>query len=192
MKRIFLLLAFAGTFAVANAQTKLGLKGGLNVADFGGEDADNVDAKLGIHIGGFASFGLGNKFSIHPELLFSTQGGKVDQPGEDAKIRFNYINIPVMIRYELISGLNAELGPQFGFAVSQKWKRDDFTVDVNDNYKGFDLGLGIGASYQLPSTPLGIGARYIFGLSRLDDDGDAKLFNRVFQLGITYTLKTAR
>ncbi len=192
MKRIFLLLAFAGTFAAANAQTKIGLKGGLNVADIGGEDADGVDAKIGFHIGGFANFGIGNKFSIQPELVYSTQGGKVDIPGDDIKYRFNYINIPVMLKYELVQGLNAQLGPQFGFAVTRKRKQGDNTRDVNDDYKGFDLGLGLGASYQFPSTPVGIDARYIFGLSRLDDDGDAKIFNRVFQLGITYTLHSAK
>jgi hypothetical protein len=188
MKRIFLLLAFAGTFAAADAQTKIGLIGGVNLADWGGEDADGVDAKIGFHVGGFANFAVGNKFSIQPELLYSTQGGKIDAPGDDVKLRFNYINIPVMVKYELIDGLHAELGPQFGFAVTRKSKQGDVTVDRNDDFKGFDLGLGLGASYQFPSTPVGIGARSVFGLSRLDDDGDAKMFNRVFQLGVTYTL----
>lgn len=192
MKRIFLLLAFAGTFAAANAQTKIGLKGGINVADWGGEDADNIDAKIGFHVGGFANFVVGKKFSIQPELVYSTQGGKIDRPGDDTKIRFNYINIPVMVKYELARGLNAEFGPQFGFAVSRKMKTGDVTVDVNDNYKGFDLGLGLGASYDIPSSPVGIDARYVFGLSRLDDNGDHKIFNRVFQLGITYTLHKGR
>lgn len=188
MKRIFLLLAFAGTFAAANAQTKIGLKGGLNVADWGGEDADGWDAKIGFHVGGYANFVVGNKFSIQPELVYSTQGAKADRPGDDLKARFNYINIPVMVKYELVKGLNAQLGPQFGFAVTRKMKQGDVTVDVNDNYKAFDLGLGIGASYDFPGTPVGIDARYVFGLSRLDDEGDRKLFNRVFQLGITYSL----
>jgi hypothetical protein len=188
MKRIFLLLAFAGTFAAADAQTKIGLKGGVNLADWGGEDADNVDAKIGFHVGGYANFAVGNKFSIQPELVYSTQGGKVDAPGDDIKFRFNYINIPVMVKYELIEGLHAQLGPQFGFAVTRKTKQGDVTVDRNDDYKGFDLGIGLGASYQFPSTPVGIDARYVFGLSRLDDDGDAKQFNRVFQLGVTYQL----
>ncbi|MGN6420469.1 MAG: porin family protein [Pseudobacter sp.] len=188
MKRIFLLLAFAGTFAAANAQTKIGLKGGLNVADWGGDDADNVDAKIGFHVGGFANFKVGNKFSVQPELTFSTQGGKVDAPGDDAKIRFNYINIPVMLKYEIAPGLNAQVGPQFGFAVTRKTKQGDVTVDRNDDFKGFDLGVGLGASYEFPSSPFGIDARYVFGLSRLDDNGDAKIFNRVFQLGVTYAL----
>lgn len=192
MKRIFLLLAFAGTFAAANAQTKIGLKGGLNVADWGGEDADAVDAKIGFHVGGFANFKVSQKFSIQPELVYSTQGGKVDEPGDDAKIRFNYINIPVMLKYELVKGLDAQFGPQFGFAVTRKFKRGDVTRDVNDDYKGFDFGLGLGASYQFPATPVGIDARYVFGLSRLDDNGDAKIFNRVFQLGITYVLHTGK
>lgn len=188
MKRIFLLLAFAGTFAAANAQTKIGLKGGLNVADWGGKDADNVDARIGFHIGGFANFGLGNKFSIQPELLYSTQGGKVEQAGSDVKIRFNYINIPVMLKYELIEGLNAELGPQLGFAVSQKSKTGDVTVDRKKDYKGFDFGLGLGASYDIPASPVGIGLRYIWGLTTLNENDDIKAFNRVFQVGITYAL----
>jgi len=192
MKRIFLLLAFAGTFAAANAQTRIGLKGGLNVADWGGEQADGWDAKVGFHVGGFANVAVGNKFSIQPELVYSTQGAKADMPGDDLKARFNYINIPIMIRYELIKGLNAQLGPQFGFAVSRKFKRGDNTTDVNDNYKGFDLGLGLGASYQFPATPVGIDARYVFGLSKLPDNGNSKIYNRVFQLGITYTLHTTK
>lgn len=192
MKRIFLLLAFVGTFAAANAQTRVGLKGGINVADRGGEDADGHDAKLGFHIGGFASFGVGNKFSVQPELLFSTQGSKVEVPGDDYKVRLNYINIPVMLKYEIVDGLYAQAGPQFGFLVTAKTKRGDVTVDINDNIKKFDLGLGLGAGYQFPSSPFGIDARYIFGMSRLDDNGDLKAYNRVFQLGVSYTLMSKK
>jgi hypothetical protein len=188
MKRIFLLLAFAGTFAAANAQTKIGLKGGVNVADWGGEDADGIDAKIGFHVGGFANFAVASKVSIQPELVYSTQGGKIDMPGDDIKIRFNYINVPIMVKYELVEGLNAQLGPQFGFAVTRKTKQGSITVDRNDEYKEFDFGLGLGASYDIPSSPIGIDARYVWGLTRLDDNGDAKKFNRVFQFGITYAL----
>ena len=76
MKKIFLLIVMAGSFAAAKAQISYGVKGGLNVANIGGEDIDDNKAKLGFHLGGFVGVSIAENISIQPELVYSLQGVK--------------------------------------------------------------------------------------------------------------------
>ena len=188
MKRIFLLLAFAGTIAAANAQTKFGVKGGLNVNNVGGADVNNNKARIGFHLGAFAEMDIAERFSVQPELLYSAQGVKWEAPGEDAKTNLGYLNIPVMLKYQIVDGFYGQAGPQFGFLLSAKRKYDGSSINIKEEVKTFDFALGLGAGYKFPSSPFGIDARYNIGLSRLYEDGDAKAFNRVLQVGVFYVL----
>ncbi|NML23617.1 PorT family protein [Pseudoflavitalea sp. G-6-1-2] len=188
MKRIFLLLAFAGTFAAAKAQSTFGAKAGLNVANIGGKDVHNNKARIAFHGGLYGNFSLADKLSIQPELVYSLQGVTFDYIGDDSKTRLNYLNIPVMFQYEIAEGFYAQAGPQFGFLLSAKNKLGSVTKDIKNDRKKFDLGLGLGAGYKFPKSPLGIDARYIFGLSKLDENNDLKRYNRVLQIGLFYQL----
>lgn len=188
MKRIFLLLAFAGTFAAAKAQSTFGVKAGLNVANIGGQDVDNNKARIAFHGGVYGNFGLADKLSIQPELVYSSQGVIFDYVGEDSKTRLNYLNIPVMFQYQIVEGFYAQAGPQFGFLMSAKNKYGKVTTDIKNDRKKFDFGIGVGAGYKFPKTPLGIDARYNIGLSKLDENNDLKRYNRVFQIGLFYQL----
>jgi hypothetical protein len=85
----------AGSFAAASAQINYGVKGGLNVANIGGEDVDDNKAKLGFHLGGFIGVSVAENFSIQPEVVFSLQGVKFD---DDQKLNLSYLNIPVLAR----------------------------------------------------------------------------------------------
>lgn len=79
-----------------------------------------------------------------------------------------------------------EAGPQFSFAISQKLKGDGGSVDVDQAFKGFDLGLGLGAGYYFEQK-FGITARYVAGLTDIAENntGDA-VRNGVFQVGVAY------
>jgi len=183
MKKVFLLLVMAGSFAVAQAQIKYGGKAGLNVGNFGGKDADDFKAKLGFYLGGFVEVPLAEQFSIQPELVFSAQGAKAD----DVKYNLSYLTIPVMARYTTASGFYGETGPQLGLLLSAKAKHDGNSTDFKDNLKGTDFSWALGVGY-LTQSNIGVNARFNFGLSKLDEDGNGKVFNRVFQVGFFYVL----
>ena len=171
-----------------NAQTfQPGIKAGVNVSNFTGGDFNNIEKSslVGFHAGGFVRVPLG-PLIIQPELLFSSQGAKLEEGGMESNYRVSYINIPVMAQYETDRGFYAEAGPQVGFKVSE----DIPNTTVGDFAKGTDLSIAVGLGYHT-KIGVGIGGRYVIGVSNVGnfDAGniDPDFRNGVFQFGIFYT-----
>src|SRR5690606_27573924 len=116
----------------------------------------------GYHLGGLLNFGIGNHFSIQPEVLFSTQGAKIDRAGNKSDFKVNYVTVPVMFRLKTTGGFYVEAGPQAGFRTSTNIP--DQTI--NNFAKNLDLAVGGGIGYQ-SAIGLGIGVRYIAGVSKV-------------------------
>ncbi|WP_264534893.1 porin family protein [Flavobacterium sp. N1736] len=199
MKKIMLTAAAVLAFAFSNAQeTKFGVKAGLNISNIGGDVEDN-SAIVGFHVGGFAEIKLSEKFAIQPELLFSTQGSKIEDSGEnfsaEDKLNLSYINVPIMAKFYVAPKFSLEAGPQIGFLVSAKDKYketfDGETIssneDVKDNFKSIDFGVNLGAGFDFTEN-LSAGVRYNIGLSNIAEaEGeDFKLNNSVFSLSVGY------
>jgi opacity protein-like surface antigen len=188
MKKIFMIIVCASTFVVAKAQVSYGIKGGVNLSNIIGSDAEGAKAKVGFHVGAFSQIPVTDKFSIQPELLYSAQGAKYEASGEDdVKINSGFLNIPVLAKYTAASGFYGETGPQLGFLMSAKAKQGDDKTDVKEFYKTTDFAWAFGIGYK-SSSNVGVDLRYNLGLSRLDEEGEAKVKNGVFQLGIFYVL----
>lgn len=187
MKNLLIIVVFGTFFTASQAQVKFGAKAGLNLATFAGDDADDANSKIGVNVGGFAEIPVTETFSARPELVFSTQGAKADIAGSDFKVNLSYINIPVLGKYNASSGFFAETGPQIGFLVAAKAKVGGESVDVKDAYKSTDFAWAFGLGYEMAELGFGINLRYNLGLSSIDD-GDAKIKNSVFQLGVFKTL----
>ncbi|MBP1224741.1 porin family protein [Flavobacterium sp. 1355] len=196
MKKIMLTAAAVMAFAFSNAQeTKFGVKGGLNIANLGG-DVEDTSSKIGFHVGGFAEFKISDKFAIQPELLFSTQGAKTEWSDEgvrvEEKLNLSYLNIPVMAKFYVAEKFSLEAGPQIGFLLSAKSKVEagDFSdeVDVKDAYESIDFGVNFGAGYDFTEN-LSAGVRYNLGLSNIaktEDGEDFKMNNSVFSVSVGY------
>lgn len=188
MKKVIMIIVCASTFVVAKAQVSYGVKGGLNLSNIIGSDAEGAKAKVGFHVGAFAGIPVADKFSIQPELVYSAQGAKYEESGEDdVTINSGYLNIPVLAKYTAPSGFYGETGPQLGFLMTAKAKQGDDKTDVKEFYKTTDFAWAFGIGYKTSSN-VGFDLRYNLGLSRLDEDGDAKVKNGVFQLGVFYVL----
>lgn len=214
MKKVFLCAAVAVfSFASLSAQdVRFGVKGGLNLANLGGDfgiydgyyGGSDAEMKVGFHIGGVAEIKFSEKFAVQPELLFSNQGYKSKYSfagaSADYNVNLNYVNLPIMVKFFPIQGLSIEAGPQVGFLISAKDELNDFeisidpndpeNVDTSDKYKTLDFGMNIGVGYELPSG-LFFAARYNIGVSKVDDTDDGfygilgsslSRKNRVFQL----------
>ncbi|MBB1139174.1 porin family protein [Myroides sp. WP-1] len=198
MKKITLCLFALFTFSgVAFAQTpnvKYGAKAGLNFANI--SDLSGSSNKTGFHIGGVAEIFINEKFSIQPELLYSTQGAKYDvdidfeniMVNAKSTIKLNYLNIPIMAKYYVMDGLSLQAGPQIGInlAAEQEVKAlgQKMTVKIKDNTNAIDFGLNFGAGYELP-VGVFFDARYNLGLTKIIDEGETSK-HRVFQVSIGY------
>jgi hypothetical protein len=189
LKNTVLIALLALPTLFSQAQISVGAKGGLNVSNLSGiNDIEGFKSKalVGFHLGGFATFNLGRNFAIQPELLYSSQGAKVEVAGDEENLKLNYINIPVMIKFLTNSGFYVEAGPQIGF------KAGDVTFDgddISDEFENSDFSAGFGLGFQPTKSPFGVGARYNVGLGKVSDledfdDNNVDVKNGVFQLSL--------
>lgn len=194
--KIFLVLilsaiSFAG---FSQAQFAIGLKGGLNLSKFSIHEsaAQNVANRTGYHGGAFALIKIAS-FGIQPEVLFSKQGTNFTYNSTNYKANFDYINVPVMIKFYLPLGLNLQAGPQFGFLTVDDLKAavsGQSPQDVAANFKKKkDTSLAFGAGWDLPFH-LTIDARYVVGLSDMQFQASAtqpvSFKNKVVQISVGY------
>src|SRR5690554_3793689 len=186
MKKLLLIVALGlFTFTTVEAQEfRMGAKLGLNVASLGGDTYGNLSlgARTSFHIGGLVEIPLMGNFAIQPELLYSSEGADWSTFGSSYDFKLDYIRIPVLAKYYFIEGLSAELGPNFGVLVSAK--QDD--VDVKDGMNGFDVGLGVGASYRL-NMGVFFSLRYNKGFMNVNDSDAIKQQTNVFQVSAGYS-----
>ena len=173
---------------VTTAQISIGPKVGINVSNLSGLSLGDVKAKslVGFHVGGYVAFRLGS-IAIQPELLYSTQGAKIEDAGSSENLKLNYFTVPVMLKFITKSGLYLEAGPQLGFKTGAKFGSADVKETVNDSDFSLDAGLG----YLL--NGLGFGARYCVGISKLGDassvtPGNVDYKNGVLQVSISVAL----
>lgn len=166
MKKIVLSIMAILVFGFANAQkTRFGVKGGLNVSSYTGGNYYDAKSLIGFHVGGFAEIKVIERLAIQPELLFSTQGAKMEYPGEsDYDSKLNYLNIPVLAKFFITKEFTVEAGPQIGFLLSAK----DDGEDAKDFYKTTDFGFNLGAGYSFTDN-LSVNLRYTVGLSNIAD-----------------------
>ena len=179
----------ATTFSGALAQGfSFGVKAGLNFAKEvvnGSGVTINTDNITSFHGGVYAKIMFIPNFGIQPELLYSGQGGTVSSGGITSTDKFSYLNIPVMLRYNIVPAFNLQAGPQLGFLLSATSNG----TDVKSQLKSTDFGLGFGLGVDLPMG-LNFAARYVLGLSDLPatNSTSATIKNTVFQISIGYKL----
>ena len=188
-----------------HAQTTLGVKGGINIADVDADVEglpDVIDSKTGFVGGAFASFGLGGLFAIQPELLYSQKGFEASEGDLSAQLGTNYFEIPVLLKAQFnLAMLRPAVyaGPVVSFETGCTVSVLGVSVDC-DTDEGFvdrkksDWGAVFGANVDLFVGPvmLLLDARYQLGLTNLADvpDSTDEVKNRVWQImaGVGITL----
>ncbi len=192
MKKILVFAVLASFSFFGNAQEesiRFGAKAGLNLANVKG-DNENTDMRTSFHVGALAEIPISEKFAFQPELLYSSQGNKVDESDFESTTKLDYLQVPLMGKFYVAEGLSLQAGPQVGFLLAANSEGEDngvdFDEDVKDQLKTIDFGLNLGAGYQLDMGVF-FDARYNLGLSNiLDDSGDLSVQNSVFQFSVGY------
>jgi Outer membrane protein beta-barrel domain len=194
-KLLFVLIMFSASLSYAQTQVAIGIKGGLNFANFQSDGDAEYEGRTGFHGGVFALVKVA-KFGIQPEQ----QGSKLTINQTDFESNFNYINIPIMIKYYVLThthggGISVQAGPQLG--ILQSAKADVFDSvqfvlnkdqDVKRFYKKSDLSLCLGAGWDAPFG-LTVDFRYNIGLRKIEDEeSDEAVRNSVFQFSLGFKL----
>ncbi|MEL0644823.1 porin family protein [Olleya sp. Ti.3.14] len=207
MKKLFTIAAVAvlGMTGVNAQDINFGAKAGVNFATVGG-DIEDVDARTSFHVGAVAEIMISDKFSVQPELMYSSQGFGSEYSDEilgttvnyEETLKLDYINLPVMAKYYVTEGLSIEAGPQIGFLMSADYEfeasaggdSESESEDAKDDFKSIDFGFGAGIGYKLDNG-LNFSARYTLGLANIAEDAeegesDFSIQNNVFQVSVGF------
>lgn len=176
-------ILLASCFNCLNAQTYVGIKGGVNFSNLSNSKGDTRVSGQG---GLFVHNVLNKRWCIQPELLYSAQGAKaVDENGVKNDLNLNYIQLPVMFQYNATKRFYLEAGPQAGYLVTAKREGpNEDKTSVRDNFKKFDFGVNGGVGVNATKN-IGVFARYNLGLMDIVKNDDINRKNRNLAVGAT-------
>lgn len=207
---VFAVIAFVTS---TNAQVKLGVKAGANLAHMISSDEDiELENRLSFHFGGYLELLITDKFSIQPEMVYSGQGGKAEYSGIEEemgftytysikeKVRLSYLNIPVLFKFRATDKFYIGGGPQMGLLLSAKTNvTSTFTgsgisestsgqMNIKDELNQVDVSVLIGAGVEMENG-LNFSVRYNYGLTDIaeENDGDP-VRNSVLQATLGFTI----
>ncbi|WP_298349603.1 porin family protein [uncultured Dokdonia sp.] len=196
--------------AVSYAQNDIsyGIKGGLNYSNlvYEFEDSNNdfldFNAKVGFYAGGFINISLSDKFALQPELLYSSQGAKLDidysqvlifdqndptflENEEDVNVKQSKLLLPVLLQYKIGSDFSLFLGPQITYTLNFETEVDSGDELVVSRFQDDDkIGIDVSArlGYKVSENMM-IELGYFRGLTNQNS-----VKSSVFQLGLAHKL----
>jgi hypothetical protein len=196
------------------SRTQFGALIGLSSTSITDADLDGVaelgvsaetKRRMGFQIGAYLTRQLSGNLSFQPEVHYIQKGAKVDVSISDieggagsstaeASIKFAYLEVPLLLRYDMNQGKSVRpflvAGPAVALRISCNIglgfegaslntdcaDADDGETESDDPFKKFDAGVmvGGGISGTLSARPVSLQVRYSYGLiniSTQDADG---------------------
>lgn len=188
MRKFMLLIIIIPLGIPTLAQTGVGIKAGFSSYALTGEDKSFKNALL---LGAFAQIPVVKGLVIQPEILFSPEGNKFELDDKTISTYLTYINIPVMLKLHVTSGVYVEAGPQIGFLMSAKnTETGSPDVDIKKVLNSSSFSGGAGVHYQ-SKKGFGIGFRYNFGLNSIYKNasfGNVKSVGGIISLSYKFSL----
>ena len=193
MKKIVLSLALlAGISTAAQAQVKIGIRGGISAQTLSGDDDPISGYKTDDYTYGLGGLGgltfelpISDLISIQPELLYNLKGTQIN----DSKVRLDlhYVDLPILVKVNA-DGPYFEFGPQVGYLLSAKLGDDDKRTIETSELQQLSLGYVAGVGYQI-TDGLSLGVRFNGGISSIgkDDDIFDQQRNQVFSFVAGYS-----
>jgi hypothetical protein len=177
-------VAFLAGESAAMAQGVTGgVKGGVNFATLSFDPDPDLDTgvRLGLVVGGFATFPIGARLAVQPEALFSQKGTSIDEAQVDGKIKIDYLDVPLLLKYSTAGSNGTSVfffgGPSVGFKLnaSASGTSGGETVEIglsDEEVKSFDFGVVFGAGVQFGRVS--IDGRYTLGLTNINNESDTE------------------
>ena len=186
--RLAVLIVLSFLTQASIAQFTAGVKAGANIFKVDGKSFKD-EFRTGYHLGGFATIGVGGRFSIQPEVLFSQYQTKTDSSFKNIyqnafsgnnNIKLNYLSITLLLNYKLGSLLSLQAGPMFSVLMDQN---KNLLENGQSAFKEGDFSMLGGAQISLGKIKLN--GRYVIGLNNINDiDNQDKWKNQGWQLSV--------
>lgn len=180
MKKILLLFFLLASAGMAHAQ--FGIRAGYSAANF---SDTNFDTRSGFHLGAYYSIGAAF-LKVEPGIQYAQKGYKTtDMSGDAVDEQLGYVDVPVLVRLDILPILNVFAGPQVSILASRNFTRGTASSTDTGPVAGYDVAGVFGAQVKLPLN-LNLQASYDMGLKSLNYfDTDVK--NRVFKVSVGYS-----
>lgn len=169
------------------------VRAGATFSTIAGDD----DAKMKVNVcyGAEYEHFFNDQFSLSGGVLFTNQGCKFDDDGDELKMNIYYSVFPITANYYVLPGLALKAGVQPAYRVKTKIIENGEKIDLDlaletiyrdDDVKmnKFDLSIPVGLSYEFQGVTLD--ARYNFGITKLLSGIDDSVFNRVVAVTLGY------
>jgi hypothetical protein len=191
---MFPMVAAFGTVRAQSAAPlpprRVGITAGINSATAGGKDATNpTPSRLTAFMAGvLLVVPVGPSFAFQPELLYSMKGFKVNESTGTETFKENYIEVPLLARFDIAASGGVKPFFYGGPAVSFKIGCDaagvsggvtvSFSCDELESqsggstkFKSIDFGaiIGGGLAFDVSGKTFTIGARYDHSLAKITD-----------------------
>jgi Outer membrane protein beta-barrel domain len=166
--------------AMSAAQVHVGVQGGIafwtlsnlrNAIDFGGPV--EINARTGVVLGSFVSFGINDRVAVQAEVLFVERGASATDGTNELKIKLGYIDIPILARFRPTGNkpFYVLVGSSVNFNVSAKTVDvvpAEAEEDIKDDIKTAEFALVFGAGVSIRRCF--VEGRYMAGLRNVSDD----------------------
>ncbi len=129
------------------------------------------DFRSNYQIGAFLR--MGKKFYFQPEVVYATSGGKLDSAGSIENIKFQNLDIPLLLGFKIINAkvINFRIlaGPTASFIINKNISLNNLenAFVSEDELKNVAWGFDLGAGLDILLFSLDV--RYRFGLNDLYD-----------------------
>ena len=174
---------------------RIGVTLGVNSSTLSGDNDGETSRRTGVIGGAFAVIPTTPVFSVQPELLFTMKGAKTSEQGITGTLKLNYLEIPVLGRFDISAGSGVKpfvyAGPAISFNLSCTAQVSGSGINISGDCEDEDTGesvkkvdysgvIGGGLKFDVSGRAFAIGARYTHGFASIGDNGDAK--NRTLSL----------
>lgn len=168
MKKISLITLLLLVCIIGRPQSfKGGLLAGLITSQVDGDTYSGYN-RAGINAGGYVRLNLSKNFDWQMEMKFAQKGSHKKANFDigdytDYRLRLNYLEIPLIIKYKYKPKINFDAGLGVGYLASSKWKDDYGVLDGGAPFNKYEFSYHIGGNYQvLPRIAFNI--RYSYSL----------------------------
>lgn len=198
MKKLIITAAILMLCTFTYGQLGLGVKGGVNLAGQTIKDTEldiSTKMKPGYHVGVYLNYFIKkSSWGIQIEGLYSMKGSEITYNilnfEETGRAKLYYIDVPILVRWQIIKFLNVHAGPQFNILLSAEEEFDDITEDIKNELTTGEFAFAFGAEANLPFR-LNVTARYVVGVTDIfkgTDNADLTKKNKMLMISLGFRI----
>lgn len=168
-KTLFVIFILIFSSSAVHSQIHIGLEAGLNATKIDGKSLKD-EFNYNYLAGTFIEIGMGNRFGVTPEILFSQTSSSLATNADanvfnvnQVKARLNYLSIPILADVKVAGPLHVQAGPQYSILM----KSDETLLKNGQNaFKNGDFALLGGLKLKVGAFRFS--ARYLIGLDNIN------------------------